>query len=145
VTEGSTAIRPATLADAAELARLISPLGYPINAADVVAAWTAWTDEGGTALVVQGERSLLGVVTLHSMRVLHRPRPVGRITSLAVDPSVRGQGFGRALVAAAEQALAEGGCGMVEITSHARRSDAHAFYRHLGYEQTSFRFAKPLP
>ncbi len=76
------------------------------------------------------------------MIVLHRAKPVGRITSLAVDASAHGEGLGRALVLAAEDAMAGAGCGLLEVTSHARRTDAHDFYRHLDYEQTSFRFAK---
>ncbi len=98
--------------------------------------------KGNFALVVQGETSLLGAITLHRTVVLHRPKPVGRITSLVVDPSVRGQGLGRALVLAAEEAVVQAGCGLLEVTSHQRRTDAHSFYRHLAYEQTSFRFAK---
>ena len=78
------------------------------------------------------------------MPVLHRERPVGRITALVVDVEQRKGGVGRALVTAAEQALTRSGCGLLEITSHQRRVDAHAFYKHLGYEQTSVRFAKIL-
>jgi predicted N-acetyltransferase YhbS len=137
-------IRRATIADAAELARLLSPLGYPITENDIIAVWDAWVSEGNVALVIQGEDSLLGVITLHSMVVLHRPKPVGRITSLAVDASVHGQGLGRALMQAAEDALTRAGCGMVEVTSNMRRSDAHDFYKHMTYEQTSFRFARTL-
>ncbi len=137
-------IRPAILEDAAELARLLSPLGYPITATDVAAVWEAWAAQGNSALVIQGEDSLLGAITLHQMVVLHRPKPVGRITSLVVDPSARGQGLGRALVLAAEDALVDAGCGLVEVTSHKRRTDAHDFYRHFEYEQTSFRFARVL-
>ena len=135
-------IRLATVADAAELARLIAPLGYPTTADAVAALWGAWAAEGNFALVVDGETSLVGTITLHRMHVLHRPKPVGRITSLAVDPQGRGQGLGRALVLAAEDALVGSGCGLVEVTSHARRTVAHDFYRHLRYEQTSVRFAK---
>ncbi len=137
-------IRPATEADAAELARLISPLGYPVASEDVARVWKAFIAEGNFALVVQGEDSLLGAITLHRMVVLHRATPVGRITSLAVDPSARGRGLGRALMQAAESALAEMGCGQVEVTSHVRRRRAHDFYRHMAYEQTSLRFAKML-
>ncbi|MCH9646846.1 MAG: GNAT family N-acetyltransferase [Deltaproteobacteria bacterium] len=137
-----SSIRFAKSQDAAELARLLSPLGYLLAAEDVAAVWGAWKSEGNSALVVQGAGSLLGAITLHSAVVLHRPKPVGRITSLVVEPSARGQGLGRALVLAAEEALAKAGCGLVEVTSHVRRSKAHTFYRHLGYEQTSFRFAK---
>jgi GNAT superfamily N-acetyltransferase len=48
------------------------------------------------------------------------------------------------LVEAAEQALKKAGCQIVEVTSNDRRSAAHAFYRHLGYERTSMRFMKTL-
>lgn len=137
-------IRMATAEDASELARLVSPLGYPTTADAVAAVWETWTAEGNFALVVPGEDSLLGMITLHRMSVLHRPKPVGRITSLAVDPSVRGQGLGRALVRAAEEALVRAGCGVLEVTSHVRRTAAHDFYRHLAYERTSYRFAKDL-
>lgn len=137
-------IRRATLEDAAELGRLLSPPGYPIDAGDVAAVWHAWDAEGDFALVVQGKDSLLGAITLHSMTVLHRPKPVGRITSLAVDPSARRQGLGRALMEAAEDALARMGCGLVEVTSHRRRTEAHEFYEHFAYERASFRFGKDL-
>jgi GNAT superfamily N-acetyltransferase len=84
------------------------------------------------------------MLTLHRTQVLHRPKPVGRITALVVDPSVRGQGIGRALVAAAEDALASAGCGVIEVTTNAARSDAHAFYRRLGYDQSSVKFTKTV-
>ncbi len=137
-------IRLATIGDALELSRLISPLGYPVGAEAIVRSWRAWEMEGNSALVVEGPGSLLGVVTLHRMTVLHRPKPVGRITSLVVDPGARRRGLGRALTLAAEDAFCRAGCGLVEVTSHMRRTEAHSFYEHLGYERTSFRFAKAV-
>lgn len=138
------AIRRALAGDAPELARLLTPLGYPRSEADLRAVWDAWEADGNVALVAEGSDGLIGVITLHSMVVLHRPRPVGRITSLFVDAPARGAGLGRALMEAAENALRERGCSMVEVTSHRRRTDAHTFYERFGYERTSYRFAREL-
>jgi GNAT superfamily N-acetyltransferase len=138
-------IRPATVGDAAELARLLTQLGHPTDAARVEAFWDAWAAEGNVAYVAEGEGCAIeGVLTTHRMLVLHRPKPVGRITSLVVEESRRGRGIGRALMAAAEEALRAAGCGLVEITSNVKRADAHAFYESLGYERTSVRLARTL-
>lgn len=108
--------------------------------------WPAWVEQGNHALLaLQSDGSVLGLITLHSMIVLHRPRAVGRVTALVVDSALRGQGIGRALMAAAEKHFAEIGCGLIEITSHQRLVDAHAFYQQLGYTTTSLRLAKALP
>ncbi|MCA9108197.1 MAG: GNAT family N-acetyltransferase, partial [Planctomycetales bacterium] len=74
--------------------------------------------------------------------VLHRPRPVGRITALYVMDAFRNGGIGRELVDAAENELTKCGCGIIEITSNFQLPKAHAFYEHLGYNQTSVRLAK---
>ena len=138
-------IRTATAHDAAELARLLTELGHPTTADGIAALWKPWAAAGNSALVVpRADGTLAGAVTLHQMTVLHRPTPVGRITALVVDAPARGQGIGRALVAAAEAAFVQSGCKLLEVTSHMRLADAHAFYEHLGYERTSQRFAKTL-
>lgn len=136
-------IRGAVEADAAEISRLLTMLGHATTAEQVRARWGAWEAEGNAALVAAApDGRLLGLATLHRTAVLHRPRPVGRVTALVVDAAVRGQGIGRTLMAAAERWLAGAGCGMVEITSNVRRTDAHAFYERLGYAHTGRRFVK---
>jgi GNAT superfamily N-acetyltransferase len=138
-------VRPAVVDDAPELSRLFGELEHPASSAELAARWDAWAREGNVALVAdRGDGTLAGVATLHRMHVLHRPRPVGRVTALVVDARERGHGIGRALVAAAEARLTQDGCGLLEITSNARRTDAHAFYERIGYVRTSVRLMKPL-
>lgn len=141
--EPELSIRAAKRADAVAIAALITALGYDADAADVHRRMVALAKSGQSTLVaMQGE--LVGVLTTSMMSVLHRPKPVGRISMLVVAETRRGAGIGRALVAAAEEQLRQAGCGLVEVTSNVKRPRAHAFYRKLGYERTSYRFAKPL-
>jgi GNAT superfamily N-acetyltransferase len=138
-------VRLATDADAPEVARLLAQLGMLPDSAPILSRWNAWRAAGNSALVaVRADGTLSGVAILHTMMPLHRPETIGRINALVVDAPDRGHGVGRALVAAAETALAQAGCSLMEITSNNRLVEAHAFYRHLGYEQTSMRFAKNL-
>ena len=67
-----------------------------------------------------------------------------RLTAIAVASPHRGRGVARALVAALESWGRDRGCGMVEVTSAEHRTDAHAAYRALGFEETSRRFVRPL-
>ena len=138
-------IRTARPEDAAELARLFTELGHATTEDEVRTRWSAWQAGGNVGLVVDGAHNeLIGAATLHQTIVLHRPKPIGRISALIVDARHRDEGIGRALVNYAERMFRDAGCGMVEVTSNMRRADAHAFYQHLGYELTSARFMKPL-
>jgi GNAT superfamily N-acetyltransferase len=138
-------IRFARASDVPELVRLFGELGYEIPP-DVLAERLAAFDSAGEKALVAADDSssgrLVGVATLHATPVLHRAGPVGRVTALVVDASLRGRGIGRALMEAAEQWAAAQGCVLIEVTSNQRRVDAHNFYERLGYERTSFRFAR---
>ena len=138
-------LRAATPEDAGEMARLFTELGHPTTGPEVAGRWRAWAAAGDSAIVaVAPDGRLLGVATLHRRVPLHHARVMGRISSLVVDAAARGTGIGRALVEASEAGLAAAGCTEIELTSHMRRADAHAFYLHLGYERSSARFVKRL-
>ena len=139
-------VRNACAGDAPVLAALLGELGFPAPAESIATRLeTILGASSEVVLVATRKGVLLGLATLHITPVLHRPRPVGRLTALVVAEQARGQGVGRALVKAAEQLFAVRGCGFVEVTSNRRLTDAHAFYEHLGYEATSLRFKKELP
>ncbi|MFO0814445.1 MAG: GNAT family N-acetyltransferase [Gemmatales bacterium] len=138
-------IRFATLADASEIARLLTQLGHSSTAADIAAKWTAWEAAGNLALVVPGENdTLAGIATLGKMVTLHRPKPVGRVVAIVVDETCQRRGIGKLLMSAAEDYLRKEGCYLVELTSNTNLVNAHQFYHSLGYRITSHRFMKEI-
>ena len=79
---------------------------------------------------------------------MHRAGPIGRLTAVIVDESVRGQGIGRALVATSSAFLFERGCAMIEGDNEQlkKRTDAHAFYEGLsGYTGFEFPLREDAP
>lgn len=141
--EPRLAIRDARPKDADALVALIVALGYDVSAADLRKRLALLKKAGGGILVAD-RGGVIGLLTTAITQVLHRPRPVGRISLLVVAEAARGEGVGSALVAEAEARLKAAGCGLIEVTSNVKRLRAHAFYEHLGYDRTSHRFAKQL-
>jgi GNAT superfamily N-acetyltransferase len=123
---------------------MIRELGYPVEDAEVAARLPLMTGPGRHVLVATLDGRVVGCLTTSLMQVLHRPAPVGRISMMVVEESLRGRRIGEHLVRAAERILREDGCYMVEVTSQLVRTDAHRFYERLGYEKTSVRLAREL-
>jgi ribosomal protein S18 acetylase RimI-like enzyme len=136
-------IREAKAADAGAIAALVRALGFEATEKDVAARLRALARGGAPVLVAERE-TLIGCLTWHVTPVLHRPTPVGRVTMLVVAEKERRKGIGEALVAEAEKRTAARGCGLIEVTSNIALGGAHAFYRRIGFERTSYRFVKKL-
>lgn len=68
----------------------------------------------------------------------------GQIEAVHVAARCRGRGLGGALI---EWAVAEAqrrGCGLVQLTSDAKRTDAHRFYERLGFEASHVGFKRTV-
>ena len=141
--EPKLVIRDARPGDAEALAALIAALGYRVTPAEVRKR-LATLGKAGQHILLADRGGVIGALTTSVTPVLHRPRPVGRISMMVVAEGERGRGIGAALVAEAEARLRADGCGLVEVTSNTKRLRAHAFYERLGYERTSYRFARLL-
>ncbi len=137
-------IRDAKPSDAPRLVELIHELGHEIDEKRVRKNLTELKKTGELPLVATLDKTVAGLIGRHLMVTVHRPAPVGRIPVLVVTQDSRGHNIGRTLVEAVEQWCRDKGCQLVEVTSNDRRADAHAFYRHLGYERSSIRFFKKL-
>ena len=140
----SVEIREAQPDDAGQLAPLMRLLGHTVTVEGIAARIAALHDQDCPQLVVVEGARVLGLCGLHVMTAIQREQPVGRVTILVVDEEFRGLGLGRQLIKEAEHRLLARGCGLVEITSNLRFVEAHAFYEHLGYERTSYRFFKQI-
>lgn len=138
-------IRTLQASDVEGLALLLDELGYPAPVATLTGRLEQLARAGDAVFVAARDHDVLGFATAHVTPVLHRPRPVGRLTALVVANRAQKQGVGRALVAEVERHLATRGCGLVELTSNRSRTGAHEFYRRLGYDVTSYCFRKVLP
>jgi ribosomal protein S18 acetylase RimI-like enzyme len=137
-------LRDAKPSDAADIVRLNQLVGAAVDAKTVAKGIKSLAREDLAPLVVTLDKKVVGICSIHRMVTIHRDRPVGRISHLVVAEEVRGKGIGRMLTEEAERRLKKLGCGIVEVTSNDRLAKAHAFYRHMGYERTSIRFAKTL-
>ena len=137
-------IRDAKPSDAPRLAELVGELGQKIDAKQVAKNLALLKKSGDTPLVAALGKQVVGLCGVSKRIAVHRNAPIGRITILVVAKEAQGQGIGRKLVEAAEEWMQERGCYLVEVTSNDRRAEAHAFYRHMGFERTSIRFAKGL-
>lgn len=137
-------VREAKPADSAALHALIDFLGHEIDEKALRQNLAALRKAGEPLLVAVAGTAVLGLCGVHRTLTIHRPAPLGRITILTVAEEAHGRGIGRMLVEAAEKWLRDNGCREAEVTSNDRRTKAHAFYRHLGFERTSMRFIKTL-
>jgi GNAT superfamily N-acetyltransferase len=133
-------IRDATTADTAALAPLLGDLEHPADARAVGERLVALGDD--TVLVADDGVDVVGLAVVHLMALLERPRPVAILTALVVAPSARGAGLGAALVAEAERRATAAGCWRLLVLSGRGREDAHAFYRHLGFEERTRAFVR---
>jgi GNAT superfamily N-acetyltransferase len=140
----SPKIRNAKAADAPELVELIHYLGHEIDEKTVRKNLKALKKTDETPLVATLDKKIVGMCGVGARIVIHRPAPLGRITALVVAKEAQDHGIGRLLVEAAEDWMRKKGCKLVEVTSNDKRTAAHAFYRHLGYDRSSIRFFKKL-
>jgi GNAT superfamily N-acetyltransferase len=137
-------VRAAKAADVPALVELITSLGAKVEEKGVRKRLAALAKSAAPPLVATLGKAVVGVAGLHVMPTLHREKPVGRINVLVIAKDHRGAGLGRLLVETAEARLRAAGCELIEITSNDSLTKAHDFYRHLGYQRTSTRFAKEL-
>lgn len=93
--------------------------------------------EGNAAcrlLVAEEDGEVVGSLYLvMPPNVTHAGRPWSVIENVIVDEARRRRGIGRALMDRALHIARQGGCYKVFLGSNVKRSDAHEFYRAVGF------------
>jgi GNAT superfamily N-acetyltransferase len=138
-------IRPASLDDAAEIAELVTDLGYATSALAMrerlsfIAA-----DPDKATFVADAGGTVQGVAGVSVDRSYERDGCYSRLLVLVVASASRGGGIGRLLVEAVEDWARARGAQELYVNSGLHRGDAHAFYERAGFTRNGFRFVKPL-
>jgi GNAT superfamily N-acetyltransferase len=139
------AIQEAEQSDAQALASLSGELGYPANAADMEHRLRVLCSDPQHAIFVAKNDVILGwihVTVIHSLE----SDAFAEIRGLVVTEQHRGAGIGTRLVETAEKWASGKKCGRIRVRTNIVRSEAHAFYRKLGYvsKKTQDVFDKPI-
>jgi len=139
-------VRLARAADAADIARLMSQLGYDVEVSAIASRVQKILTRDDQRLLI-AEMHGRGVGWVHAVRSEYlETGAFVLIGGLVVDRAHRRHGIGRALMREAEEFAREQGCSVVRLSSSASRTDAHRFYQQLGYAhiKTQFAFARSL-
>jgi len=145
VTDISVIIRSATASDATKVSGLLEQLSYPTPTEEVVKRLGTLDEfHDAVALVAEVEGEVVGLITAHVFPSIVMSSPVVWLTALVTADGHRQLGVGKQLTSAIEQWAGGRGATRISLTSATHRSEAHAFYEHLGYERTGVRLAKPL-
>lgn len=132
-------------ADNAAVAALLGELGYPCTPDAVAVRMQRMQQAGGYEChVACGANGVCGVLQLRDGFSLEHDENFIHVLALVVAENMRGQGIGRALMQLAAQRAIAAGAARLLVNSGLQRTDAHAFYRSMGYAQTGLRFVKTL-
>jgi GNAT superfamily N-acetyltransferase len=137
-------VRPCTPEDAPAVSALLGELGYEVSSEAAAERVRRLNETGSDPTFIADEGRPLGLIALHRCHMIQYLAPVTRITALVVHQQARRRGIGRLLIDHALRWAEQSGCEFIELTSAINRSEAHAFYRDLGFESNSLRFRKSL-
>ena len=144
--------RQAGRADVTAIVALLADdtLGATRETADIsvyLKAFDALRREAGNRLIVGTDEAGIVVATYQitfisglSLAATRR----AQIESVRVAGHLRGQGVGKAMIEDAERRARAAGCGLVQLTMNAVRTDSQHFYESLGFTASHIGFKRYL-
>lgn len=139
-------IRPATIADAADIARLSNELGYPATSEQIATRLAGLLGSAAHFIVVaELPPSVVGWIAAERRLLLESGERV-EVVGLIVASTAKRAGIGSALVRAAEEWAVAQNLKVISVRSNVARAESHPFYERLGYirTKTQHAYAKQL-
>ena len=125
---------------------LLSQLGYDLNPEELIRRYEAVKEKRDHEVFVgEQDGKVIALLHLYERPAFDKP-PEVVVQALVVDQNWRGTGVGKSMMNMAEHWALNRGLSSVALTSSISRSDAHSFYKRIGYqiEATSHLFRKKL-
>lgn len=139
-------IRTVSINDADDICTISGKyLGYPCEPSLVRDKIGKLNPDREAVFVAMKDDNAVGYIHVEKYDLLYF-ETMANILGLAVKTEYRHNGIGKALVSAAEAWASENNIKIMRLNSGASRTDAHEFYKHLGYESDKgqLRFTKDL-
>jgi len=139
-------IRPAAKADLLDVLRLYAQpdlddgVVLPLAEAELIfEKFARYPDY--VVYVAEIDGKIAGTFALLIMDNLgHLGAPSAVVEDVAVDPTLHGEGIGRAMMAYAIEVCRSKGCYKLALSSNLKREKAHAFYEALQFERHGYSF-----
>jgi len=129
-----------------DLGKLREDLGTPIHPRYLEAFAALARDPNQLLAVADEGGEVIGCLQLTFIPGLSRLGMWrGQIEAVRVAATQRGSGVGKAMLLWAIEQCRARGCGLVQLTTDKRRSDAHRFYAGLGFEASHEGMKLALP
>lgn len=91
-------------------------------------------DKNNLLIVAETNNKIVGTLQLtYIQHLVYQGGKRALIEGVRIDKSIRGKGFGKAMIKWAINLAKQAGCHIVELTTDKRRKDAQEFYKKLGF------------
>lgn len=137
-------IREMKVRDLPWVAPLLAELGYPVGISELQERFCKLDAASAVSFVAERKGHIGGWIHLTRRDTLLGPSRA-EIIGLMVKADARGQGVGKALVAAGLTWSRGKGVARMRVTSNLKRTDSHPFYRNLGFTLTKESAVYDLP
>jgi (aminoalkyl)phosphonate N-acetyltransferase len=95
-------------------------------------------------VAVSESDEVIGFLGCQGQSVLHHEGKIFEIQEFYVARPHRGKGIGRDLLGAVEEKLRKTGAEILEVSTHAKRTEARRFYAKLGFASTHVKMVKEI-